>query len=131
MGKQLRRRWQFKLITLLIAMAICAVAAGLYGQVRRSIAAQERAFESIAARGGVVHVWQNGTSVQFAPPGPWCGTGLERVVGDFVDSPQFGDSDLKQFDNVIRLTSVDFTGSQVTPGGVATFRESHPDCHIE
>lgn len=132
MQKQPRPHWQFKLITLLSVMAVCAVAAGLYGQVWRSLAAQERAFEAIAARGGVMYVWESGTTVQFKPPRPSCGTGLERIVGgNFLKAPPFNDSDLRHFDNVIQLTSVDFTGSQVTPKGIAVFRESHPHCHIE
>jgi len=125
-----RFRFQFTLATLLLLMLAACAVAGAYGAMQRAVAAQERAFERIAAKGGVVLVWENGTTIQFQPPGPCCATGLERMVGDFAPSPTFNDADLKQLDQVIQLLRVDFSGSRVSPAAVAAFRTAHTNCKV-
>jgi hypothetical protein len=128
----MRYRCQFSLGSLLAFTAAMAVCATFYGARYRAVQAQEQAFRAIAARGGEIYVYGDGTSIFFErPPLGLCGSGLNRYIPPAEKPTPFSDADLTLFDYIIDLDFVSFAGSAVTSKGRATFASSHKDCHTE
>jgi len=126
-----RRRFQFRLATLLCVMFLFALAASAYGNRTRALQRQEQAFTQIAMKGGEIHInRQSGAcKVLFQPEGDWS-CGLCRVIApqQFVD--HFTDADLKLLDHILRLKRVDFNGSSVSTEAKRSFRNQHPNCEV-
>jgi hypothetical protein len=129
---QRKRRWQFRLSTLFVVITLLAVIGAAYGNHKRRIARQIRAFEGIAERGGTVLHYTEGAYITFDPKGVGgiCGTGLLNTYSPTTTTRVFDDNDLKLLEDIIKISSVDFKHTKVTPNGIARFRESHANCHV-
>jgi len=123
-----RRRLQFGLRTLLLAVAVCAAACSWFA-VRKHRASQQRAaIEALGDRAWVVYDYQldaDGLHIEGAePPGPaW----LRNLLGDdfFADaevvwsSTDFDDDDLAHLAGLARLRRLQLARSRVTDEGLA------------
>jgi hypothetical protein len=129
---QRKRRWQFRLSTLFVVITLLAVIGAAYGNHQRRIARQNRAFEQIAERGGAVLHYTEGAYITFDPNGVGfaCGTGLIKTYSPAKMTRVFDDNDLKLLADVIKITTVDFKHTKVTPSAIAKFRESHANCNV-
>jgi len=130
--RQKNRRWQFRLSTLFVVITLLAVIGAAYGNHRRRIARQVRAFEQIAERGGTVLHYTEGAYISFDRKGVGgiCGTGLIDVYSPTGTPRVFDDNDLVLLDDVIKIANVDLKHTKVTASGVAKFRESHANCNV-
>jgi hypothetical protein len=129
-----RRRWQFRLITLFGAITVIAIASGAYGIRRQALQAEQRASELIAAKGGWVVRYTDGTRIEFYPSPPArqltvsCATGLECMYQPTGRSAEFKNEDLALLEDLRSLRFVSFKNTSVTMDAVKRFRATHPDC---
>jgi hypothetical protein len=124
-----RTRWQFRLTTLLVVMAVIAACSAIYGARVRALEQQEEAFRQIASKGGWIHIGGQ-TSVFFERPLGVCYSGVDRVIEPVSDPKPFTDEDMDALDKVPNLWSVNFHGTRVTPRSVGAFRMRKTDCHV-
>ncbi|WP_254508646.1 hypothetical protein [Anatilimnocola floriformis] len=123
-------RFRFRLISLIVLVAVVCVFAATYGNYRRALGAEDRAYREIANKGGWVIVYSNNSHVEFvaAPKQPMlgCAMGVIRTYRPSGDARQFSDADLELFDSARRPCSINLTNTQVSTIAATEFQRLHP-----
>jgi hypothetical protein len=112
-------------------MLMVAVGAAIYGAQMRAMRMKEVAIQLVASKGGTLYVdrYNDDVAVSFAKSADGtCGCGQTHVVSPTGSLP-FNDSDLPMLD-WLRLTSIDFTDSSVTPPAIEKFKSRHGRCEV-
>jgi hypothetical protein len=134
----MKRRFRYRLSTLLSCMFLVALSAAAYGHRLRVIERQQKAlqrqnvlFRRIAAKGGRILDYEEGAYIDFqsAPFFGLCGTGLRGAFAT-GDPVTFGDADMPLLDQIVKIRTIDFTGANVSEDIQKKFKASHNDCRV-
>jgi|RhiMethySRZTD1v2_1073278.scaffolds.fasta_scaffold999973_2 hypothetical protein len=124
------KRWQFRLVTLLLVLSVVAVPLAIYGNYRQRLRRQEAAIQVVRAKGGTVFYSSRHVFVDFSLTAEPKGMGVlcsnERVIcPDYAQHPTFCDADLQLLSDILHLYDVDFRRSKVTEKAARDFQKKH------
>lgn len=127
-----RRLFQYRLRTLLLFALSIAVVSSVYGWHLRATAAQRRAAEEIAAKGGFVwfDVGDRCIDIEFQIPlHEGCGQ-IHLWAAPSLNGPPFGEADLPLLDQLPHVREIRFAHTNLSPTAINEFRRSHPQCKV-
>ncbi len=128
-----KRRWTFRLRTLLLVVLFAATIAAWIGNRIHNDRVQKHLARSIAEKGG--YVWLDVVGpfidVEFhpSPPGRGCGQ-VHCLASPNGTTGTFTDNDVALIKKLKHLRSVDFTNTSVSQEAISQFRRAQPNCQV-